>query len=55
MENSEQVCILGWILLQNDKEEPLCAEPPLLPACISHKHTILINLFLAYQKKEECF
>ena len=24
------------------------AEPPSLPVCISHKHPILINLFLAY-------
>ena len=29
------------------------AEPPCLPACISHKHPILINQFLAYQKKKK--
>ena len=29
----------------------LGAEPPCLFACISHKRPILINLFLAYQKK----
>ena len=29
------------------------ADPPCLPACISYKHPISINLFLAYQKKKK--
>ena len=32
------------------KHQILGAEPPCLPACISHKCPILINLFLAYQE-----
>ena len=31
----------------------LGAEPPRLPTCVPHKHPILINVSLAYQKKKK--
>ena len=46
---------MAAILLNSSKDRGKRkeAELPCLPACTSHKHPILINLFLAYQKKKK--